>query len=70
MTLARDVIVGFLSGRSTPICALCLAKQTGLPFIRVVDGWRDLTVLCSDYEVRRGRCGDCREMAEVLSAVG
>ena len=66
MPLARDVILEVLSDRSRPICALCLSRLTGLSSVRVVDGWRDLALLRSDYQVRRGRCADCREPGEVL----
>ena len=69
MTLARDVILRFLSGRSQPICALCVSKHTGLSSVRVVDGWRDLALLRSDYQVRPGRCADCHETGEVLRSV-
>ena len=69
MTLARDVILGFLRGRPQPICAPCLSKLTGLSSHRVVDGWRDLSELSTDYEVSRGSCPDCHETGEVLSRV-
>jgi len=70
MALARDVILGFLSDRPEPICAPCLSKLTGLPSVRVVDGWRDLALLRQEYQVRNGRCADCRETGEVLRRVG
>ena len=69
MTLARDVILEFLNGRSRPICALCVSKHTGLSSVRVVDGWRDLALLRPDYQLRRGRCADCDETGEVLRRV-
>ena len=67
--LARDVILAVVSDRSRPICAPCLSKLTGLSSVRVVDGWRDLALLRSDYHVRRGRCADCRETGELLHRV-
>ena len=69
MTLARDVIRGFLSARRqpTPICSPCLSRLTGLSSVRMAEGWRDLAELSADYHVDRGRCDDCRETGDVLS---
>lgn len=69
VTLARDVIFDFLSGHSQPICGQCLSKRTGLPPVRIVDGWLDLE-LNSDFRVRTGRCSDCRETGDVIRRVG
>ena len=69
MTLARNVILGFLRDRSQPLCAPCLTKLTGLSSHRLVDGWRDLAELSADYRVSRGRCADCHEIGDVLGLV-
>jgi len=67
--LARDVILEFLTDHPAPICAPCLSKRTKLSPTRLLDGWRDLVVLRSDYGARRGRCGDCAEVTELLSRI-
>ena len=68
MPLPVDAVLQYLADHPQPICIGCLSKRTDLSVTCVFDGWRDLA-LRWDFRVRRGRCGDCDEMTDVLKRV-